>query len=395
MQRFAVDGQRKVVSRFPGHGRFALAVTRQREQRQNRYAQRQSRPNCDSSERIIHDAILTYPPRDRNARTPIPMTQARSISAIVPARNEEAVISACIESLAAQPEIAEIMAVNDQSSDRTLELLHQLAAKFPQLRVVDAVSPPTGWVGKNNAVWQGAQRATQPWLLFTDADAVLAPNAAGEALALADENRAALVSFSPEQILDTWYEKSLVPFVYLRLALKFPYDQVNDPGSNSAAANGQFLLVERTAYDAVGGHAAIHGEVLEDVALARRMKASGSRIWFSSGEGLVRVRMYRSFSAMWEGWKKNLFQLMGGTTGAVFAEFEATFPWMILIVLLIGIRVPIAMFAGVVLLLLRQLSYGLALTRNHFPFKFIIYYLPAVILYTGALWASHECYAKG
>src|SRR5262249_44227842 len=117
--------------------------------------------------------------------------------------------------------------------------------------------------------------------------------------------------------------------------------------------------------------------------------------WFCPGEGLVRVRMYRSFSAMWEGWKKNLFQLMGGTSGTVFSEFEATFPWMILIVLLIGIKMPFAVFAGVILLLLRQLSYGLALTRNHFPFKLVIYYLPAVVLYAAALWASHETYAKG
>ena len=105
--------------------------------------------------------------------------------------------------------------------------------------------------------------------------------------------------------------------------------------------------------------------------------------------------MYRSFSAMWEGWKKNLFQLMGATTGSVFAEFESAFPWMVLVILLIGIKMPIAMFAGVMLLLLRQLSYGLALSRNHFPFKYIIYYLPAVFLYSGVLWASHESYAKG
>jgi hypothetical protein len=145
----------------------------------------------------------------------------------------------------------------------------------------------------------------------------------------------------------------------------------------------------------VGGHAAVHGEVLEDVALAKKLKASGARIWFGYSDGAVRVRMYRSFSAMWEGWKKNLFVLMGGTTGAVFSEFESTFPWMILIVLLVGIKVPIGVFAGVVLLLLRQLSYGLALTRNRFPFKYIMYYIPAVFLYAGALWASHESYAKG
>jgi len=323
------------------------------------------------------------------------MPPSGSISAIVPARNEEAVIASCIESLAAQPEIAEIIAVNDLSSDRTREILQELALRIPRMRVVDATVPPPGWVGKNHAAWLGAQQAENEWLLFTDADAVLNEGAAAKALALAAEHQAAIVSFSPQQVLGTWYEKALIPFVYVRLAQKFSFAQVNDPKSAAAAANGQFLLVLRDTYQAVGGHAAVHDEVLEDVAFARRVKGNGGRLWFGYSDGAVRVRMYRSFSAMWEGWKKNLFVLMGGTTGAVFSEFESTFPWMIVVVLLIGIKMPIALFAGVVLLLLRQLSYGLALTRNQFPFKFIMYYLPAVFLYAAALWASHESYAKG
>ena len=323
------------------------------------------------------------------------MTTSVSVSAIVPARNEESVIAACIDSLAAQPEIAEIIAVNDQSSDRTSEILRELATRIPQLRVVEAGPLPPGWVGKNNAVSLGAQRATALWLLFADADAVLLDGAVSKSLALAAKHDATLVSFSPEQELHTWYEKALIPFVYLRLAQKFSYDQVNDPASRVAAANGQFLLIKREAYDAVGGHAAVHGAVLEDVALARRVKAAGFRIWFSSGVGTVRVRMYHSFSAMWEGWKKNLFQLMGGTTGSVFSEFESSFPWMILVIILIGIKLPVAVFAGVLLLLFRQFAYGLALSRNHFPFKYIVFYLPAVFLYSAVLWASHESYAKG
>jgi cellulose synthase/poly-beta-1,6-N-acetylglucosamine synthase-like glycosyltransferase len=323
------------------------------------------------------------------------MTEAASISAIVPARDEEATIAACIESLAAQPEISEILAVNDQSSDRTLAVLRELAGRIPRLKVLDAPPPAAGWVGKNHAVWIGAQQAAGRWLLFTDADAVLREGAAAKALELGKEHEAALVSFSPEQMLGKWYEKALIPFVYVRLAQKFSFDQVNDPQSAVAAANGQFLMIRRDRYQTVGGHAAVHAEVLEDVALARKVKASGGKIWFSYSDGAVRVRMYRSFRAMWEGWRKNLFALMGGTTGAVFSEFESTFPWMILIVLLIGIKIPLGVFAGVLLLLLRQLSYGLALTRNQFPFKYIMYYLPAVFLYAGALWASHESYAKG
>ena len=323
------------------------------------------------------------------------MNTSTRVAAIVPARNEEVSIAACITSLAAQPEIVEIIAVNDQSSDRTAEILHGLAKNISHLRVIDAPAPPAGWVGKNHAVSLGAQQATSPWLLFTDADAVVLEGAVAKAIALATEKDAALISFSPEQELQTWYERVLIPFVYLRLAQRFPFDEVNDTASKAAAANGQFLLIQRETYDAVGGHAAIHGAVLEDVALARRVKSAGFRIWFASGFGIVRVRMYRSFSAMWEGWKKNLFQLMGGSTGSVFAEFESAFPWMILVILIIGIKLPVAMFAGVILLLLRQVSYGMALSRNHFPFKYIIYYLPAIFLYAGVLWASHESYAKG
>ena len=323
------------------------------------------------------------------------MNTSTQVTAIVPARNEEASVAACIASLAAQPEIVEIIAINDQSSDRTSEILHDLAKKISQLRVIDAPSPPSGWVGKNHAVSLGAQQATSPWLLFTDADAVLLEGAIAKALALATEKGAALISFSPEQELQTRYEQILIPFIYLRLAQRFSFDEVNDPSSKAAAANGQFLMITREAYDAVGGHAAIYNSVLEDLALARRVKSAGFGIWFASGFGMVRVRMYRSFSAMWEGWQKNLFQLMGGTSGSVFSEFESAFPWMILMILIIGIKLPIAMFAGVILLLLRQISYGMALSRNHFPFKYIIYYLPAIFMYAGVLWASHESYSKG
>src|SRR6266851_1259052 len=161
-----------------------------------------------------------------------------NVTAIVPARNEEASIAACVASLAAQPEIVEIIAVNDQSSDRTAEILRDLAKNISHLRVVDAPPPPPGWVGKNHAVSLGAHQATSPWLLFTDADAVLLEGAIARALALATEKEAALISFSPEQELQTWYERVLIPFVYLRLAQRFSFDEVNDTASKAAAANG-------------------------------------------------------------------------------------------------------------------------------------------------------------
>lgn len=323
------------------------------------------------------------------------MTTEPTISAIVPARNEEAVIADCIRSIALQPEVLEILVVNDQSTDRTAEIVRGLIPEIPNLRLHETFELPAGWVGKNNAVWLGAQQAKGKWLLFTDADAVLAKGATAKAFQLAEENSAALVSFSPEQTLKSWYEKALVALVYCRLARRFAYSEVNNPNSSAAAANGQFLLIQRSTYDAVGGHAAVAGEVLEDVALARRVKKDGWGLWFGSGVGFVSVRMYRSFAQMWAGWRKNLYQLMGGTPNSVFSEFEAAFPWMTFLVLLFGFKFPLATFVGVVLLLFRQISYGMELARNQFPFKFIIYYIPAVFLYAGVLVASYRSYARG
>src|SRR5436190_545745 len=240
-----------------------------------------------------------------------------SVTAIVPARNEEAVIAACIASLASQPEIGEILVVNDQSTDGTASVVTNLMGKISNLRLLETGGLPDGWVGKNHALWVGVQQATSRWLLFTDADARHAANSAARALRIAHEQQAALVSFSPEQISRTWYEKALIPFVYLRLAKKFSYDRVNDPASPTAAANGQFLLIRRDVYDAIGGHRGVAGEVLEDVAIALRVKQAGHRIWFGSGNGLVQTRMYTSFSAMWEGWKKSLYRLIGGMPWAV------------------------------------------------------------------------------
>lgn len=320
---------------------------------------------------------------------------AERVTAIVPARNEASVISASVESLARQPEIAQILVVDDQSTDATARIVSSLIPHIPRLRLLEAGPLPAGWVGKNHALWVGVQQAASPWLLFTDADARHEPQCAARALEFAREQQAALVSFSPEQICRNWYEKALIPFIYSRLAKKFSYEQVNDPASPVAAANGQFLMIRRDVYDAIGGHQGVAGEVLEDVAIALRTKQAGHRIWFGSGKGLVSTRMYGSFGAMWEGWKKNLYRLMGGTPWVVFREIESSLPWIPLLLILMGLKYPLLLFLGVVFLIARQAIYGLELARNGYPFSFIFYYVPAVFLYSGVLWASYRGHVKG
>jgi len=323
------------------------------------------------------------------------------VSAIVPARNEEAVITACVESLAVQPEIGEVVVVNDQSTDRTAEIVRELMGRHAKVRMLEAGELPTGWVGKNHAVWRAAGEAMGEWLLFTDADAVHEKDSAARALGIAADQRAEMVSFSPEQVMETWYEKALIPYVYCRLASQFSYAQVNDPVNQAAAANGQFLMIRREAYDAVGGHASIAGELLEDVALAKRVKSGGRRIWFGSGKGIVRVRMYRSFGAMWEGWKKNLYPLMGGTPPALQREFvravapvgatvvAAIAAWALTGRWMNGLGVLLAGFAGIFVV------YDGELRRNGFGPELNWYGIAGRVLFGAVLLASKRGHRRG
>jgi glycosyltransferase involved in cell wall biosynthesis len=324
-----------------------------------------------------------------------PASTPGTVSAIIPARNEEAVIATCIESLARQPEIFEIVVVDDQSTDGTARVVRDLMGKYQHLRLLQTDRLPDGWVGKNHALWTGVQQAKGDWLLFTDADAEHGQGSAARALQVVQEREAVLVSFSPEQITEEWYEKALIPYVYLRLAKFFSYEAVNDPKSKAAAANGQFLMIRRDVYEAIGGHAGVAGEVLEDVAIAMRVKAAGHRIWFDSGQGIVRVRMYRSFDDMWQGWGKNLYRLIGGTPWALIRESESTLPWIPFLLIVLGLKYPFLIFLGVLLLIARQTGHGLELVRNRYPFSFIFYYVPAVALYVAVLWASYRSYVNG
>jgi glycosyltransferase involved in cell wall biosynthesis len=318
-----------------------------------------------------------------------------TVSAIVPARNEEATIAPAVESLAAQPEIKEIIAINDQSTDGTSAALQRLSTQFAQLRVLETHELPEGWVGKNYAVSLGAAQATGDWLLFTDADGVHLPGSTAQALADAAEFEAGIVSYSPEQETRNWWEKAVIPFVYTRLAHKYSYAEVNHPEFPAAAASGQYLLIRREDYARIGGHAAVAGEVLEDVALARIAKQAGVRLHFASGFGIMRVRMYRTFSAMWQGWTKNLYPLMGGTPGAVGRELFRVVPWIPLLVLPLALVHLIWGVLGVALLAGRHAAYAADLRRNRFPVALALYYLLGVALYAAALLNSEWRYAHG
>ena len=244
-----------------------------------------------------------------------------SLSIVVPARNEERNIEACVRSLVAQRGVeAEVIVVDDGSTDATSAILARLAAEYPRLEVITGEPLPEGWVGKPWACAQGAQCARGQWLLFTDADSRHAPQASVSTLAFARANGADVLSIMTGQDLGTFAEAAILPAILqLIVFASGSLRELNDPQRpEHAIANGQYLLVNRTAYDALGGHAALRAEIVEDLTFARRLKRDGRfRLLVADGTQLVRVRMYRSFREIWDGFTKNMYLGARGDLGAI------------------------------------------------------------------------------
>jgi glycosyltransferase involved in cell wall biosynthesis len=265
---------------------------------------------------------------------PVGSAAARpQISVVVPARNEEASLGACLESLMAQAGVSfELIVVDDHSTDRTREI----AARYAGVKVVEAGPLPNGWTGKNNALVSGAGQACGEWLLLTDADTVHLPGSLARALNEARENNIDLLSYSPQQVAVTFWEMAVLPVVFAELARQYPPRKVSDPHSPEAAANGQYILVTREAYESVGGHAAVAGSILEDVALARAFKAAGRQIRFRYAADAVRTRMYRNFRELRDGWTKNLALLFPNPGWlAAITLLRWAMPWIFVILTLV------------------------------------------------------------
>jgi glycosyltransferase involved in cell wall biosynthesis len=243
-------------------------------------------------------------------------TELIELTVIVPARNEEQSLPECLKSLVAQSEDIfalgrdwELVVVDDRSTDRTPEI----ARSFSGVTLIQAEEPENGWTGKNNAVFTAARRARGRWLLFTDADTIHQPGSLRRAMHEATRHKVGVLSYSPRQIVTGLAQRSLMPLIFCELALAYPPAKVSDPNARIAAANGQFLLIEREAYRRLGGHASVARQVLEDVELAFLAKRRKVGLWFRYADDAVATRMYRSTAAMIEGWTKNLALLFDNT----------------------------------------------------------------------------------
>jgi glycosyltransferase involved in cell wall biosynthesis len=239
---------------------------------------------------------------------------AMRLSVIVPARNEADVLRACLESLLSQSEEGfavgqdwELLLVDDGSTDAT----RSIALGLPGVTVLDPEPLQAGWTGKANAVWTAAKKAQGEWLLFTDADTIHQPGDLRRAIHEAEHAHVVMLSYSPKQVVTGFWQRALMPLIFSELAFAYPPQKVSDAESRVAAANGQFMMVQRGAYFQVGGHARVAGSLLEDVDLASLIKRRKHLIRFRYAPDALSTSMYRSFGAMFEGWTKNLARLFG------------------------------------------------------------------------------------
>ncbi len=232
------------------------------------------------------------------------------LSIVVPARDEERQIEGCVRSLLAQryPHL-EVVVVDDRSSDATREILTRLAREDDRLRIVAGEPLPRGWVGKPWALHQGARQASGEWLLFTDADTVHEPRAAASAMRYARDRKLGALSLLSTQELGSLAERAVLPSILWAIACAAgPLADVNDASrTGSALFNGQYILMRRDTYAAIGGHESVKAEIAEDFELAHLLKTDGLyRTMLVGANDLVRTRMYRNLREIWNGFGKNL-----------------------------------------------------------------------------------------
>jgi glycosyltransferase involved in cell wall biosynthesis len=244
-----------------------------------------------------------------------PLAQG-SLTVVVPAYNEEANIAACIDSLLASAPPCpqwQVLLVDDGSSDATAAIARATAAASGadagRFSLLEAGPRPSGerWVGKNWACSRAMEQVQSDWVLFVDADVRLQATALQRALGQAVSEGADLLSLAPRLCCGCLAEWMVQPIMASLLGLGFPINAANDPADPTAFAAGPFMLFRRSAYGAIGGHRALAGEVVEDLALARRIKGAGFRLRYLLGLDAVDLRMYADFAALWEGWSKNWF----------------------------------------------------------------------------------------
>jgi len=236
------------------------------------------------------------------------------VSVLIPARNEEQNIKKCVSSLVKSdyPRL-EIIVLDDESKDRTYEIVKRLSVGEEKLRIIRGKKLPPGWTGKNWSCHQLAQVSRGDWLLFTDADTTHRPHSVSIALGSAQKAKSVFVTCIPHLIAKTWSEKLFMPVIPFAFLALIPFRLINlSKDSRLALGIGPFILINRNVYFSFGGHESIKEKIVDDMALAKKSKEKKGKISVIDGTKIMNVRFYTSFKELWKGFSKNCYEAIGG-----------------------------------------------------------------------------------
>jgi chlorobactene glucosyltransferase len=272
------------------------------------------------------------------------------VSVIIPARNEERNIERCVRSvLGTQYPSLGVIVVNDHSTDATVAIARAIAREDNRLVVVDAPDLPEGWFGKQWACATGAWIARGELLLFTDADTRHGPDLLPRAVNALRDRDAALLSVAGHQEMHSFWECIIQPQMFALLSIRYGGTEhvSNARRAVDVIANGQFILVRRDAYDAVGGHAAVRDRVAEDMALGQEFFRAGQRVVLMLALHQFSTHMYASLRELIVGWRKNIYAggrhaALGGRAGRV------AYPALLLAIPIVGLAPPVALLLAVI-----------------------------------------------
>lgn len=281
---------------------------------------------------------------------PVTGSDAPLVSIVIPARNEAHNIGRCVRTaLATHYPNVEVIVVDDHSTDGTADRAREAGGAGAPLRVIVNDPLPDGWFGKQWACATGARHARGALLLFADADTAHAPDLLPRLVPARDAMQADLISVAGRQELGTFWERVVQPQVFSLLFLRYGGTEGVNRARRSAdvIANGQCLMVTRSAYDAIGGHGAVRHTVADDLMLAQTMHAAGRRVRLVLGEMQLRIRMYTSLRELVAGWGKNVYA--GGIDAMPFGALgRVLFPVVFLSAPVFGFAPPLALALGLV-----------------------------------------------
>ncbi len=336
--------------------------------------------------------LLTWPRGRRDAVRPT------GLSVLIPARDEERNIEACLRAIF-RSDLApcEVIVYDDQSTDRTGEIVERLCREYSALRLIRGRPLPAGLVGKPHACHQLALASSGAVLLFVDADTIVAPSGIRRMISLlqpAGGSEADLVTAVPRQVMRGALERLLIPLLVLTYTSWLPLWLVrHSRNPRFLAANGQLLMIRRTTYEHTGGFGKVASEIVDDMALCRLAKAGGARVVFADGFEMGSCRMYRSAPELWQGFTKNIYEGLGENPAVLLGAlslYALAFVWPYVAAVYASLAAPYWLWPAMVGICANVATRtALALRYRHPPLGVILHPVAVLALMALAVYSFH------